>query len=41
MSDLLKLLLVEDDPLFRLGLATCLQRDPAIASVSCRTSKPH
>ncbi len=30
MSDLLKLLLVEDDELFRLGLATCLQREPCI-----------
>jgi two-component system, NarL family, response regulator len=28
--DLLKLLLVEDDELFRLGLATCLQQEPSI-----------
>jgi two-component system, NarL family, response regulator len=34
MTDLLNLLLVEDDPLFRLGLATCLQRDPTIESVT-------
>lgn len=34
MSDLLKLLLVEDDELFRLGLATCLQRDPIIELVT-------
>jgi two-component system, NarL family, response regulator len=33
MSNLLKLLLVEDDELFRLGLATCLQREPSIESV--------
>lgn len=33
MSDLLKLLLVEDDGLFRLGLATCLQREPTIELV--------
>ncbi len=33
MSDLLKLLLVEDDVLFRLGLATCLQREPSIELV--------
>ena len=34
MSDLLKLLLVEDDSLFRLGLATCLQREPSIELVA-------
>ena len=33
MSNLLKLLLVEDDVLFRLGLATCLQREPSIELV--------
>jgi two-component system, NarL family, response regulator len=33
MSDLLKLLLVEDDELFRLGLSTCLQRESAIELV--------
>ncbi len=33
MSDLLKLLLVEDDVLFRLGLATCLQRESGIELV--------
>ncbi len=33
MSDLLKLLLVEDDGLFRLGLATCLQRESTIELV--------
>jgi two-component system, NarL family, response regulator len=33
MSDLLKLLLVEDDVLFRLGLSTCLQREPSIELV--------
>jgi two-component system, NarL family, response regulator len=33
MSDLLKLLLVEDDGLFRLGLSTCLQREPSIELV--------
>jgi two-component system, NarL family, response regulator len=33
MSDLLKLLLVEDDVLFRLGLSTCLQREPSIVLV--------
>jgi two-component system, NarL family, response regulator len=33
MSDLLKLLLVEDDGLFRLGLSTCLQRESSIESV--------
>ncbi len=30
MSKLLKILLVEDDRLFRLGLTTCLQREPII-----------
>jgi two-component system, NarL family, response regulator len=34
MSDLLKLLLVEDDELFRLGLSTCLQQEPNIESVT-------
>jgi two-component system, NarL family, response regulator len=34
MSDLLKLLLVEDDELFRLGLSTCLQRESAIKLVA-------
>ncbi len=34
MSDLLKLLLVEDDELFRLGLSTCLQRESAIELVT-------
>jgi two-component system, NarL family, response regulator len=34
MSDSLKLLLVEDDELFRLGLATCLQRESAIELVT-------
>jgi two-component system, NarL family, response regulator len=34
MSDPLKLLLVEDDELFRLGLATCLQRESAIELVT-------
>jgi two-component system, NarL family, response regulator len=34
MSDLLKLLLVEDDELFRLGLSTCLQREPVIQLVA-------
>jgi two-component system, NarL family, response regulator len=33
MADLLKLLLVEDDELFRLGLVTCLQQEPNIESV--------
>jgi two-component system, NarL family, response regulator len=33
MSDLLKLLLVEDDELFRLGLATCLRQEPKIELV--------
>jgi two-component system, NarL family, response regulator len=33
MSDLLKLLLVEDDELFRLGLSTCLQQEPTIELV--------
>jgi two-component system, NarL family, response regulator len=33
MSDLLKLLLVEDDGLFRLGLSTCLQRESSIELV--------
>ena len=33
MSDLLKLLLVEDDVLFRLGLSTCLQRESSIELV--------
>lgn len=33
MSDLLKLLLVEDDELFRLGLSTCLQREAMIQIV--------
>jgi two-component system, NarL family, response regulator len=33
MSKLLKILLVEDDRLFRLGLSTCLQREPIIDSV--------
>jgi two-component system, NarL family, response regulator len=33
MSPLLKLLLVEDDELFRLGLATCLRQEPKIALV--------
>jgi two-component system, NarL family, response regulator len=33
MSDLLKLLLVEDDELFRLGLSTCLQQEPSIGIV--------
>jgi two-component system, NarL family, response regulator len=33
MSDLLKLLLVEDDELFRLGLVTCLQQEPNIELV--------
>jgi two-component system, NarL family, response regulator len=34
MSDLLKLLLVEDDELFRLGLSTCLQRESVIQLVA-------
>jgi two-component system, NarL family, response regulator len=34
MSNSLKLLLVEDDELFRLGLATCLQREPTIEMVA-------
>jgi two-component system, NarL family, response regulator len=34
MSDLLKLLLIEDDELFRLGLATCLQRESTIELVT-------
>jgi two-component system, NarL family, response regulator len=34
MSNSLKLLLVEDDELFRLGLATCLQREPTIEMVT-------
>jgi two-component system, NarL family, response regulator len=33
MSNSLKLLLVEDDRLFRLGLTTCLQREPIIETV--------
>lgn len=33
MSDLLKLLLVEDDELFRLGLSTCLQQEQKIELV--------
>jgi two-component system, NarL family, response regulator len=33
MANLLKLLLVEDDELFRLGLVTCLQREPTIEFV--------
>jgi two-component system, NarL family, response regulator len=33
MSGLLKLLLVEDDELFRLGLATCLRQEPKIELV--------
>ena len=33
MADLLKLLLVEDDELFRLGLVTCLQQEPNIELV--------
>jgi two-component system, NarL family, response regulator len=33
MSDPLKLLLVEDDELFRLGLATCLRQEPKIELV--------
>jgi two-component system, NarL family, response regulator len=33
MSDLLKLLLVEDDELFRLGLATCLQQEASVELV--------
>jgi two-component system, NarL family, response regulator len=32
--DLLKILLVEDDELFRLGLATCLQQEPKIDLVA-------
>lgn len=34
MSDQLKLLLVEDDELFRLGLSTCLQRNSAIELIA-------
>jgi two-component system, NarL family, response regulator len=33
MSNSLKLLLVEDDRLFRLGLTTCLQKEPIIETV--------
>ena len=33
MSNLLKILLVEDDRLFRLGLTTCLQQEPIIEVV--------
>ena len=33
MSDLLKLLLIEDDELFRLGLVTCLEQEPNIELV--------
>jgi DNA-binding NarL/FixJ family response regulator len=33
MSDILKLLLVEDDELFRLGLITCFQQEPKIELV--------
>jgi two-component system, NarL family, response regulator len=33
MPDLLKLLLVEDDELFRLGLSTCLHQEPSIGIV--------
>jgi two-component system, NarL family, response regulator len=33
MSDLLKLLLIEDDELFRLGLSTCLRQEPKIELV--------
>jgi two-component system, NarL family, response regulator len=33
MSDLLKLLLVEDDELFRLGLSTCFRQEPMIEFV--------
>jgi two-component system, NarL family, response regulator len=33
MSPLLKILLVEDDELFRLGLVTCFQREPSIELV--------
>jgi two-component system, NarL family, response regulator len=34
MSDLLRLLLVEDDELFRLGLATCFQQEPTFDLVA-------
>jgi two-component system, NarL family, response regulator len=33
MPDLLKILLVEDDELFRLGLLTCLEQEPSIELV--------
>lgn len=33
MSNSLKLLLVEDDRLFRLGLTTCLQKEPIVETV--------